>query len=238
MIVAVGSLLLSLLFGLGALVLLQPEWLFSTLREQSPQVLYSVETNEKIIALTIDDGPDAVQTAKILDVLKAYDAHATFFLITSRIPGNESLVQRMLDEGHEIANHMVNDEPSILLEPEEFERRLLEAHETLSNFSEARWFRPGSGWYNTEMLKIATDYGYKTALGSIYPYDPQVGSAWVSANYVLWKARPGSIVVLHDFGHRGERTARALSTILPELQSRGYRVVTLSELSTIPEDGR
>lgn len=230
MIVTLGSVLLSVLIGLGALVLLQPEWLFTTLGEQSPQVLYSINTENKVIALTIDDGPDAVQTPKILAVLKRFEAHATFFLIGGRVPGNEAIVQRMLDDGHEIANHMMTDEPSILLESAEFERQLRAAHDILSAFSAIHWFRPGSGWYNTQMLDTVQEQGYEMALGSIYPYDPQVGSAWVSAQYVLWKARPGSIVVLHDYGKRGERTAKALETILFELGTRGYRVVTLSEL--------
>lgn len=237
MIIAVGSLLLSLLLGLGALVLLQPEWLFTTLSEQSPQVLYAIETKNGVIALTIDDGPDAIQTAKILDTLRAHGAHATFFLIASRIPGNESLIQRMLEEGHEIANHMMDDEPSILLDASEFERQLLDAHGVLSDFADVRWFRPGSGWYNDEMISIVEKHGYQTVLGSIYPYDPQLGAAWFSARYVLLKARPGAIVVLHDHGRRGERTASALEVILPILRQRGYDVTTVSELMRSNEEG-
>ncbi len=220
----------TLLCGLVVLVLTQPEWLITTLNGTSSGVLYSVDTSKPIISLTIDDGPDAVQTARILEVLSQYEAHATFFLIASRIPGNEHVVQQILDDGHEIANHMMMDEPSILLDKQEFERRLEAANRALSAFGESVWMRPGSGIYDNAMIKIAERHGYRIALGSIYPYDPQIGSAWVSANYVLWKAKPGSIVVLHDFGKRGERTVAALQVILPELATRGYEVVTLSEL--------
>ncbi len=219
-----------LLCGLVVLVLTQPRWLISTLNGKAKQVLYSVETSKPMIALTIDDGPDEMQTPRILEVLSQYDAHATFFLIASRIPENELVVEQILQEGHEIGNHMMMDEPSILLEKNEFERRLLEADQTLSVFGETVWMRPGSGFYSTAMIEIANKHGYRIALGSIYPYDPQIGSAWVSANYVLWKAKPGSIVVLHDYGKRGERTVEALQVILPELAARGYEVVTLSEL--------
>ena len=218
------------LCGLVVVVLTQPKWLFSTLNGKTRGVLYSVETSKPVIALTIDDGPDAKQTPKILEVLSQYDSHATFFLIASRVPGNEDVVQQILQSGNEIGNHMMMDEPSILLEQDEFERRLLEADETLSVFGETVWMRPGSGFYSTAMIEIADKHGYRIALGSIYPYDPQIGSAWVSANYVLWKARPGSIIVLHDYGKRGERTVEALEVILPELATRGYEVITLSEL--------
>lgn len=211
--------------------LFRPNWIVALLAKRSSKVAYFVETGEPAVALTIDDGPDPVTTPKILDVLKQHGARATFFLITSHIAGSEEAVARAVEEHHELANHLTTDEPSILLDGSEFERRLLEAHEALSQFADVRWFRPGSGWYNARMLSILDRHGYRCALGSVYPFDPQLPSAWFAARYVLSNVRPGSIIVLHDYGARGERTAAALATILPELSRRGLRVVTLSELS-------
>ena len=215
------------------LLWLQPEWLLTRLRRRSPEVLYSVETEEPVVALTIDDGPDANSSPMILDILEEYQARATFFLITERIPGNEIVVQRMIAEGHELGNHLTEDEPSINLSPKEFELELLEADEALSQFMDVQWMRPGSGWYNEDMLNTMKKHGYQSALGSVYPYDPQLGFAWFSANYVLWKVKPGAVIVLHDYDTRGQRTAKALEIILPELEQRGYHVVTLSELTAV-----
>jgi len=214
----------------GVLIFLEPEWVVAQLRKRSPSVLYAIDTHRSVVALTIDDGPDSVETPKILDILEEQNAHATFFLISSRIPGNEAIVQRMLDEGHEIANHMVYDRPSIRLATDEFERQFLEADRVLSEYGQPRWFRPGSGWYNDGMLEIVEQHGYQCALGSVYPFDPQIGLSWFIKKYVLWKVQPGAIIVLHDYGDRGERTAEALKTILPELRDHGYQVVTLSDL--------
>ena len=225
----IGSLVI-LAFLVAALILLEPEWVVARLRKRSPEVVYSIDTQELLVALTIDDGPDSLETPKILDSLKRHGARATFFLITSRIPGNEELVQRMIDEGHELANHMQVDYPSIMLNSSEFERQLIESDEELSEFAEIRWFRPGSGWYNDAMLSIIHEHGYTCALGSVYPYDPHLGSSWFITRYVLWKIQPGSVIVLHDYGSRGGRAAAALDTVLPELAHRGYKVVTLSEL--------
>ena len=227
--IILGSLIFLFLL-IGVLIFLEPEWVVARLRERSPSVLYSIDTLEPVVALTIDDGPDPVQTPKILDILGQYNAHATFFLISSRISGNEEIVRRMMDEGHEIANHLVYDEPSIRLDSDEFIRQLREADRLLSQFGEIYWFRPGSGWYNNGMLDIIKEHGYQCALGSVYPFDPQIGSTWFIKNYVIWKAKPGEVIVLHDYGARGGRTAEALATILPELQERGYSVVTLSDL--------
>ena len=226
----IGLVVISLVLIVGAVFVFQSSWIVSIIASHSPEVVYSVDTQESAVALTIDDGPDPAVTPKILDVLSQHNARATFFLITSRIPGNEEVVLRTVREGHELANHLTTDCRSILLPPDEFERRLLQSHDVLSRFSDVRWFRPGSGWYSTEMLSILHEHGYRCALGSVYPFDPQIPSSWFASRYVLQNTRPGSIIVLHDCGTRGERTASALATILPELSRRGFRVVTLSEL--------
>jgi peptidoglycan/xylan/chitin deacetylase (PgdA/CDA1 family) len=143
----------------------------------------------------------------------------------------------MIDENHELANHMQDEYPSILLDSSEFERQLVQSDEELSKFADIRWFRPGSGWYNDAMLSIIHKHGYTCALGSVYPFDPQLGSSWFITRYVLWKIQPGSVIVLHDYGSRGERTAAALDAVLPELTRRGYQVVTLSDLVDSQDGG-
>jgi peptidoglycan/xylan/chitin deacetylase (PgdA/CDA1 family) len=226
----IGAAVWVLILTAGGIAVFQPDWIVGAIAKRSPEVVYFVETEEPVVALTIDDGPDPVTTPKILNVLGQHDAHATFFLLTDRIVSNEDVVIRIVDEGHELANHLTADEPSILLSPAEFERQLLEADGVLSQFSDARWFRPGSGWYNAEMLSVLHRHGYRCALGSVHPFDPQIPSSWFAAHYILGNVQPGSIVVLHDCGARGERTVVALATVLPELDRRGLRVVTLSEL--------
>jgi peptidoglycan/xylan/chitin deacetylase (PgdA/CDA1 family) len=227
-ILAVVSLLLCALI---LMYLFSPAWPVAGVAALSPQVLFSVDIDDPIVALTIDDGPDPVATEKILDVLEENVARATFFVITDEIVGNEELIARMLDEGHELGNHSVKDERSILLDEEEFERKLVEAGEILDAYGDVRWFRPGSGIYDREMVATASAHGYRTALGSVHPFDPQIPSADYATWYVLHNVEPGAIIVLHDRGARGERTAEALGVILPELNRRGYQVVTLSEMA-------
>jgi peptidoglycan/xylan/chitin deacetylase (PgdA/CDA1 family) len=226
----ISAVILALILVTGGTVVFQSDRIVAAIAKWSPEVVYFVETEEPVVALTIDDGPDPATTPEILDVLDQYDAHATFFLISSHVPGNEDIVVRTVEEGHEIANHLTTDEPSILLPFADFEQQLLEAHDVLSQFADVHWFRPGSGWYNAGMLSIAHEHGYRCALGSVHPFDPQIPSAWFAAHYILGNIQPGSIIILHDYGARGERTVTALETVLPELDRRGFRVVTLSEL--------
>jgi peptidoglycan/xylan/chitin deacetylase (PgdA/CDA1 family) len=125
---------------------------------------------------------------------------------------------------------MLRDEPSIRLSGEEFERQLLEAHAVLSGFGPVRWFRPGGGRYDARMLATLQEHGYRCALGSVYPFDPQVRWSWFSARFILGTAQAGSVIILHDAGAKGRRTLKTLATALPALKRRGFRIVTLTEL--------
>ncbi len=207
--------------------MIQPDWLLGSL---SKRVTYSVDTDQRLIALTIDDGPDASTTPAILDLLAEYDTKATFFVITERIPGNEHLVERMVDEDHELGNHMTNEEASIWLGRDRFADDLTAAGSALREYDEIRWIRPGSGWFTATMIDTAESRGYKMALGSVYPFDHLIPSSWFASEFILWRVRPGDVIVLHDHRWRGERTVETLARILPELQDRGYQVVTLSDL--------
>lgn len=96
-----------------------------------------------------------------------------------------------------------------------------------------RWFRPGSGKYDERMLATLQKYGYTCALGSVYPFDPQIPWSWFSTRFILGSAQAGSIIILHDWGAKGRRTAKTLSKVLPALRERGFRIVTLSELERL-----
>ena len=218
------------ILAVGAALWSAPRWLLPAIAGRYPGCFYASATEEPALALTIDDGPDAVTTPRILEILARHGASATFFLISSHIQGNDAVVSAIVDGGHEIGNHLTHDVPSIALSPEVFEAALLEADAALSRYAEVRWARPGSGLYNSRMVATMQRHNYHCALGSVYPYDTHVPWAWLSYRYILRNVRPGAIVVLHDRGKRGRRTAATLGKLLPELTRRGYRVVTLSEL--------
>lgn len=206
---------------------------FSRLLEQTTpdEVLFHVDTEEKVVALTIDDGPHGQLTPEILDTLAVYDVPATFFIIGSHVPGNEGLLARIVQDGHELGNHLMSDERSITLDATEFARQLAETHALISAYGPVRWFRPGSGFYNERMLAQIRPFQYRAVVGSVYPYDAQVQSVDFAAGYILGNVRPGSIIILHDGGLEREATPDILQRIIPALQKRGYRFATLSELT-------
>lgn len=223
---AVGALTLAT----GAALWTTPAWLIDRLATLYPGCLYRVPTEAPLLALTIDDGPDPRSTPLILAELRRHQARATFFLIADQVPGREHLVRMLAAEGHELGNHLTQDRPSIRMSPIAFEADLLRAHQVLAPYGTLRWARPGSGWYSRPMIQIMDRHGYRCALGSLYPFDAAIPSASWAARYILRNARPGAVVILHDVGARGQRTAKVLGRVLPELRRRGYRIVSLSEL--------
>jgi peptidoglycan-N-acetylglucosamine deacetylase len=214
----------------GALLARPPLWLLDWLAARYPGCLYRVPLQAPLVALTLDDGPDSATTPLILAELQRHGARATFFMIAGRVQGREQLVHRVVEAGHELGNHLMQDRPSIRLDAGDFARDLERAHQVLAPYGPLRWARPGSGWYSQAMVATMARQGYRCALGSVYPYDAAIASVGFSVRHILRNVRPGAILVLHDAGARGGRTARVLRTVLPELHRRGFRVVTLSEL--------
>ncbi len=167
----------------------------------------------------------------MLEILARHDARASFFLIGSRAQRHPALVRRILDEGHEVGNHLWHDERAARLSDSDFERSLLATHAVLgASGATLKVMRPGSGVVGPRKVAIGQRHGYRCLLGSAYAFDPQVPSArWAS-----WCLRallhPGAIAILHE-GDRSRRYAlAALEALLAEAARRGLRAVTAAEL--------
>lgn len=208
----------------------QPEDVVRGLERVQPGVVWSVDTDRRAVALTIDDGPSAY-TPEILDLLHAYDAKATFFLIGERVAARPEAVRWIVAAGDEIGNHTVEERASVLMGGEEFARSLDRTDALLRPFGDPVWFRPGSGWYDAGMLETVRSRGYRTALASMLPLDGWIGWPALVSDYVLASARPGAVLVLHDGPRHGAATVRTLRLVLPELARRGYAVTTLGDLT-------
>ncbi|ATZ46271.1 hypothetical protein BCIN_01g08990 [Botrytis cinerea B05.10] len=230
--------LLALLFVvllLGYTIYKPPQFVINYLRWKYPDVLFQIPLSHahRVIALTIDDAPSE-ETSRILDLLKIYDSKATFFIIGSQVSAHPSLIQRIHDEGHELGNHAWADEPSISLPISELERQVKEVEDLLppnrpisGSKIPPKYFRPGSGFFNAQMLEKAKQWGYRVALGSIYPHDPQIHNARINAKHVLSMARPGGIIIMHD---RRSYSAAEIELVLGGLKKRKYRVESLGGL--------
>mgnify|MGYP002550732120 CR=1 FL=1 len=187
----------------------------------------------KTVALTFDDGPHPEQTAKVLDVLEKYGAKGTFFVIGRNIAGNESVVRRIIDDGHEIGNHtythpLRSGSSETLLEEAAKTSELLESTFDYSPVL----FRPPGGNISGSMIESICEAGYKCVLWSWRMDTRDWASPPVESvvQTVLQDVKFGDIVLFHDNVYGNSPTAEALEIILPELIDRGYSFVTVSEL--------
>jgi peptidoglycan/xylan/chitin deacetylase (PgdA/CDA1 family) len=192
-----------------------------------------VPTSQKLIALTIDDGPSEY-TDEILQILKANDAAATFFIIGSQIAWREETLQDLIRNNNELANHAMHDEHSRSLSDAELikqiqavKSKIQESYAAVGVVAPPDYFRRGSGFFTTRMRKTVTELGYRLLLGSVYPPDPQIPSWRINAKHILSMLRPGGGIICHD---RRSWTAPMLRKVIPELKRRGYQVVTVTEL--------
>ncbi|CAI5471777.1 unnamed protein product [Closterium sp. Yama58-4] len=235
---AAGALGLGFALFIAVGVLFQPRWIITWVRQNQPHVLFEHVTKDRLVALTIDDGPNGDTTHELLDILKEHGCTATFFVIGSNIDRYPGIVDRMHAEGHEVGNHMTADEPSWRLSAHEFESSLLAVDAKLHRYfrrdpggNPVKWFRPGHGWYTKRMRQQAQRHGYNVALGSVFPMDPLFkDSSRPLAAYCLSKVYPGAIIILHDRPQQGTQTVEILRMMLPELRRQGYQVVSLSHL--------
>ncbi len=236
-LIPAGILLLITLVG-GGLFIRQPKFLVRQLSAQNPHVLFYVETREKVLALTIDDAPSRLLTPALLDLLDEHEVPATFFVIGSKVHGNEDLISRIKGAGHELGNHMVQDEASILLSDTEFEQNLIAVEEMIGPLGEKKWCRPGSGWFSPDMVKIARRLGYRCCLGSVYPFDNMVRQPEVIRQAVLAQVYPGAILVLHEGGPDRDYIVPLLAELIPDLKGRGYRFMTVSQMQMLGNEQR
>ncbi len=204
-----------------------------------------------LVALTFDDGPDAVWTPRILDLLKQQNVPATFFVIGEDAQSHPDLVRRIVNEGHDIGNHTfthpnISDIPDRLTVLElNATQRLIEAITGRSTVL----FRPpyfGDAEPNTpdEVMPVARaeHLGYLTVGLHVDPDDwAMPGSDEIVKQTISGVTNPdpekrGEIVLLHDGGGDRTQTLEALPQIISELRARGYRFVTVSELAGLTRD--
>jgi peptidoglycan-N-acetylglucosamine deacetylase len=187
------------------------------------------------VSLTFDDGPDPDATPRLLRLLAARGARATFFLIGERAVRHPDLVRELLAEGHEVGNHTWRHRNAWFLGPRATQAEIVGGAKVLAEIigETPRLFRPPWGIVNVPALRIARRAGYTTVLWSIQPE-----GAWVSPpddqlRYCRRFLHDGAIIDLHDApGLPGapERLLRLMPGLLDLVADRDYATVPVGTL--------
>ncbi len=204
-----------------------PWWL----RALYPGLTWRIRTREKVIYLTFDDGPHETATPFVLEQLKQYGAKATFFCIGKNVAAYPAIYQRILDEGHTTGNHTYHHLNGWKISNETYLADIAEAGKLI-------WsplFRPPYGRLSREQIRLIHQLAETTKepgikrVKQIIMWDVLSGDFDTNLTpeaclaYVLYHARPGSIIVFHDSTKAWEKMSYALPKVLDYFSGAGYQ---------------
>lgn len=196
-----------------------PWWL----RALYPSFTWKINTVEKVLYLTFDDGPHETATPFVLDELKKHHAKATFFCIGKNVVKHREIYKRIIEEGHAVGNHTYHHLNGWKTNDEEYINDIEQASKEI----DSKLFRPPYGKITRFQSSIVK------RLSSIIMWDVLSGDFDVTiqpkrclAN-VLYHSKKGSIIVFHDSTKAWERMSFALPKVLEYFSKEGYQFRSL-----------
>ncbi|MFQ5769537.1 MAG: polysaccharide deacetylase family protein, partial [bacterium] len=140
------------------------------------RVYWRAATDEPLIALTFDDGPQLTVTPQLLEILYKYEVAATFFLVGQHVETHFELAQQIAGAGHEVANHTFSHQPMFRLNDRQMAAEINRTDKLLRSLdgNEPKFLRPPMGLFSKRVLDIVEQVGYKTVVGDVYPRDPHL----------------------------------------------------------------
>ena len=210
-------------------------WVF--FRPPFGENIVHLDTQQRVVALTYDDGPSPPYTDQLLDVLAKHDVKATFFLIGNRVEQYPETVHRILAEGHQVGNHSYSHPVLGLLPPAAVGREIERTDALLRHIGvkgEIVFRAP----ILTRFLPVAWVLAKRDRThisGNVWSWDWTTQNPDTITKTVLRKVKPGAIIILHDgkgvYGNATRLgTIAATDSIIPALKRRGYTFVRVSDI--------
>lgn len=184
---------------------------------------------EKKIALTFDDGP-SIYTLEVLELLKKYNAKATFFCIGKNIKTHPEILQKVIDQGHLVGNHSYSHSKFFdFYNAEKITEELQKTDALLEKFTSKKinFFRPPYGVTTPSIRRALKITGHKTIGWNIRSLDGGTKNQELIFNRLIKHISPGGIVLLHD---TGKHSVLVLEQFLQFLQQNNYQVISIEEL--------
>ena len=203
--------------------LIRPEYLQGADLEAYQQ--YETKRHEKMVALTFDDGPDSKTTPQALEILKRYNAKATFFMVGQNVAANPELAKRVLDEGHQLGIHTWSHPDLTKLPLNQSKKEILDTQEAIYKATGIRPMitRPPYGAISST-VQNAVDQSF--IMWSVDSLDWKTRNTKAIMQEIV-KTQPGSIILMHDIH---QTSIDALPSVLDYLKNNGYTLVTVDEL--------
>ncbi len=190
----------------------------------------SVKTDEKIVALTFDDGPMLQRTENVLKVLEKFNVKATFFCIGNQIIGNERLLRKMNEDGHLIGNHGYSHSNWFdFMNTRQMIKDLQSGNEEIKKVigKEPAFFRPPYGVTTPFLAKACEKLNFDVIGWNVRSLDTSIKNKKELVERVIKYIKPGSILLFHD---TVEDVELVLEEVLNYLKQNNYKVVELDKL--------
>jgi len=218
------------LFGMVAGVLISALIVAPGMIANHGKVIKKVTTSNKMVALTIDDGPHYKTTPQMLAVLREKKVKLTLFILGENAERHPEILAQAVADGHEIATHAYSHNSLAKMSQSEVGEEMDKAEKAINAVApKPTLFRPPGGAYNDNVLAEAKKRGYTTILWSVDPGDWRRPTVDQVVDSVMTNVKPGSIVLLHD-GQYPLPTPEAIGIIIDRLRQQGYSIVTVGEL--------
>ncbi|NLM03756.1 MAG: polysaccharide deacetylase family sporulation protein PdaB [Clostridiales bacterium] len=235
----IAIVLIAIVLILGIIILINTSYnpfakAISTISSPKKLPIYSVETDEKKIAISFDAAWGDQFTDDILDTLDDYDVKTTFFLVGFWVDKYPDMVKKIHDRGHEIGNHSTTHPHMSELSREEIIEEIKTTEKKIEDITGVRTnlFRPPFGDYNNQSIEVLEELGYHTIQWDVDSLDWKELGAHPVVDRVTRNIKKGSIVLFHN---NAKYVSEYLPLVLEKLKEQNYEIVPISEL-IIKED--
>lgn len=196
-------------------------------QQSATQSTDGIDPSKPMVALTFDDGPQPSVGNRIMDCLAQYGGKATFFMVGERVGSYKTEVQRMVAEGHEVANHTMNHKYLQKLGAAQIQAQVNQGNDAIQAACGVRptLLRLPGGNHNST---VTANAGMPMIQWNIDTLDWKTRNADKTVAAVLNHVKDGDIILMHElYGATGDAVAR----IVPELHKRGFQMVTVSQMA-------
>ena len=185
-----------------------------------------IDSGKPMVALTFDDGPGP-RTSEILDQLKKYNAHATFFMLGKNVKSYPDAIKQMLKDGNELGNHSYDHQQLTKIDAEAIAKEVNDTNENIKNIcgSPATVLRPPYGAINDT---VKSSVGMPMILWNVDTLDWKTRNTQSTIDEVMRNLKDGDIILMHDIH---TQTVDAALQLIPKLEEEGYQLVTVSEMA-------
>ncbi|MEM5566658.1 polysaccharide deacetylase family protein [Psychroserpens sp. AS72] len=190
-------------------------------KKMFPNYVWDIATTSKELYLTFDDGPTPEITNWTLDILKKYNAKATFFCIGTNIKKHPDLFKNIIRDGHAVGNHTQNHIKGWKTNSIDYVKEVEEAQRAIN--SKLNLFRPPYGQISPKQGKKLIELGYQIIMWDVLSFDWEKNiSEEKCLENVISKSKAGSIIVFHDSVKASKNMMYALPKVLEFFSEKGF----------------